>query len=170
MIRVLAGQLASSLLKVKPRAGSAKARPIIISLEYRIESGSLAVIEAKNAVFAMSIEADGDLVGAVQIDGRPLYKYASTWPPETRLELSADAEQLMVRCGGSTIRIPRTDAGGKRPIIRAPLPPNMKHKGKVEVPPDPVGKREALNDTWSFSARVPMPSHRLGRKGPKEGG
>jgi hypothetical protein len=166
VIRILAGQLTGALLKAKPRSSTRNGRPVIVSLEYRVESGSLAIIEANNAAFATSIDAEGDLIGAVQLDGRPLYKYAATWPPETRLELSADADHLVVKGTGSTIRLPRTDAGGKSPIIRAPMPPNKKHKGKVEVPPDPVGKREALSDTWDFSARVPMPGHRVGRKDP----
>ena len=34
------------------------------------------------------------------------------------------------------------------------------HYGPVEVPPDPVGKRVELNNTWLFSARVPVPQHR----------
>lgn len=160
MLRVGAGELAQALIRTKSRKAPKNLRPLVVSLEYRIESGQLAVIEAKHAAFATAIEAEGDLVGAVQLDGRALYKYAATWPPETRLELSAEAAHLAVRSGGSFVRIPRTDACGKRPVVRKPLPPNKKHKGKVEIPPDPVGKRQALDASWGFSARVPIPPHK----------
>jgi hypothetical protein len=33
----------------------------------------------------------------------------------------------------------------------------LPHKGKIEHPPEPVGKRAEFHDTWGFSARVPMP-------------
>jgi hypothetical protein len=164
MIKVLAGQLAAALSKTAQRAGSKRSKPIIVSIEYRVESGALSVVEAKNAVFATSLDAEGDLVGATQIDGRPLYKYASSWPPETHLEITTNAEHLIVRTGSSIVKIPRTDDDGRKPIVRKPLPIDKKHKGKVEIPPDPVRLAEPLADMWSFSARVPMPSHRIGKQ------
>lgn len=165
MLKVLAGDLAKALSATKPRANAKKRRPIIVSLEYRVESGTLAIIEAKHAIFASSLEVEGDLVGTVQLDGRPLFKYVSTWPPETKIELDADRQHLILRAGSSSLKLPRTDSGGSSPIVRKALPINKRHKGKVEPPPDAPRLPEPLSDTWSFSARVPMPSHRIARKG-----
>jgi hypothetical protein len=34
----------------------------------------------------------------------------------------------------------------------------------VELLSDPAGKRVAIGDTWPFSARLPMPQHRMSEK------
>jgi hypothetical protein len=94
------------------------------------------------------------------VEGILLQKLVATWSPDTELELSADAEALTVRAGKSASRVMRIDGGGSKPIVRTPLKPDPRHKGKVVVPPDPITKRVALADTWGFSARVPMPQHR----------
>jgi hypothetical protein len=59
MLNVLAGDLAKALSGAKARANAKKQRPLIVSLEYRVDTGTLPVIEAKHAVFASSIDAEG---------------------------------------------------------------------------------------------------------------
>jgi hypothetical protein len=152
------------LAPVRRAAKSKRARPLIVSLEYRIESDTLAVIEARHGKFANTIQAQGDLPEPAQLDAIRLVRYADAWPPDAALELIVERSEIVVRCGRSSARFPRTDLDPGAKIVRKPLPANRRHKGKVEVPPDPVGKREAWNDMWAFSARVPMPGHRIKKK------
>ncbi len=160
MLKVNAGELVEALKPTKPHLRKKRPKPFPVSLEQEFVSGELAVIEAKHGVFAKSIATSGYWPGHVQVDGVLLGRLAATWPPEAELELSADAEALTVRVGKFVSRVARIDGGGANPIKRTPPKPDKRHKGKVEVPPDPVGKRVKLSDTWAFSARVPMPQHR----------
>ena len=159
-MQVKAGDLAEALKSAKPHPLKKKPKPVVVSLEQDYVTHALSVIEAKHGLFAKVIEASGDFPKPVQVDGTSLEKLASSWPADTLLELAADAERLTILAGKSRVAIPRIDGGGKTPILRTPIPPNKKHKGKVVAPPDPVSKRVELADTWGFSARVPMPQHR----------
>ncbi|GLI95329.1 hypothetical protein LMG27198_43210 [Methylocystis echinoides] len=158
-MQVKAGDLAEALKPAKPHALQKKPKPVPVALEQDYVTQALSVIEAKHGLFAKVIDATGDFPKSVHVDGTSLEKLASSWPPDTLLELAADAERLTILAGKSRVSIPRLDSGGTTPILRTPIPPNKKHKGKVVVPPDPASKRVALADTWGFSARVPMPQH-----------
>jgi hypothetical protein len=160
MMKVKASDLADALKPAKPHPPKKRPKPLLVSLEHELVAGTLTVIEAKHGAFAKSVPASGEWPGPVQVDGVMLYRLVATWPPETELELSADAQALTVRMGKSVCRVARTDGGGANPIKRTPPKPDKRHKGKVEVPPDPEVKRVELADTWAFSARVPMPQHR----------
>jgi len=160
MLKVKASDLAEALKPAKPHPLKKKPKPLLVSLEYAFAAGTLAVIEAKNGAFAESLPAIGDWAGPVQVDGVLLCRLAATWPSVSELELSADAEALVIRMGKSISRVARLDGGGATAVKRMPPKPDKRHKGKVEVPPDPEGKRVELADTWTFSARVPMPQHR----------
>lgn len=165
MLKLKAGDLAEALKAAKPHPLKKRPKPIPVSLEHELMAGTLAVIEAKHGAFAKSVPVSGTWLAPVQVDGVMLHRLVTTWPPETELELSADAQALTVSVGKSACRVARTDDGGSNPIKRTPPKPDKRHKGKVEVPPDPVVKRVELADTWGFSARVPMPQHR----DPKDG-
>ena len=160
MIKLKAGRLAEALKPVKPHPLRKRPKPIPVSLEQDALSGELSVIEARHGVFAKSVPCHGDWSSPVQVDGLLLLKFVTSWPPETELELVAEVETLALRAEKSISYVKRLDAGGKNPIVRTPMPPDNRHKGKVVVPPDPVVKRVELADTWGFSARVPMPQHR----------
>ena len=160
MLKVKAADFAAALKPAKPHPLKKKPKPIIVCLEHEFVAGTLAVIEAKHAAFAQSISASGDWPGPVQVDGVLLYRLAANWPPDAEVELSADADSLIIKLGKAVVRVARSDAKGGKPIKRTVQPPDKRHKGKVEVPPDPVGKRVELNATWLFSARMPVPQHR----------
>ncbi len=159
-MKVKAGDLAGALKPVKPHPLKRKFKAVPVSLEQDFVTGALSVIEAKHGTFAKSIATAGQFAGPVQVDGVLLQRLAASWPESAELELGADAEALMIRCGKSITRVARLDGGGANPIIRKPKGPDKRHTGKVEVPPDPIVKRVELADTWGFSARVPMPQHR----------
>lgn len=164
MLKVKAGDLAEALMAAKPKRMPKRPKPVTVSLEHEFVAGALAVIEAKHAAFAKSLPASGNWSGPVQLDALLLLRLVSTWPPETELEMEPEPAALGVRSGKSISRVARTDCGGTPAIKRTAVKPDKRHKGKVEVPPDPTEKRVELADTWLFSARVPMPQHRKTNK------
>ena len=89
-----------------------------------------------------------------------LEKICGSFPGDAVIELLPLEDELCLLRGTSEIRLTRLDPAGSPGLKRKPLPKPRGHRGPVEVPPDPVGKRVALNDTWDFSARVTMPQHR----------
>jgi len=145
MLKVKAGDLLEALKPTKPQLRKRRSKCFPVSLEQEFVSGELAVIEAKYGAFAKSIATSGYWPGPVQVDGVLLGRLAATLPPEAELELSADSEALSVRAGKFVSRVARIDGGGANPIKRTPPKPDKRHKGKVEVPPDPVGKRVELS-------------------------
>lgn len=165
MLKVKAGSLAEALKPPKPHQFKRRAKPFIVSLEHEPAAGTLAVIEAEHGIVARAVSVSGDWPGAVQVNGTVLYRLTATWPPDAELQLNADAQSLVVRMAKSIVRIARMDDGGGQPIIRTPLPSDKRHKGKVQSAPDPTSRRVDLDDTWDFSARVPMPQHRSPEKG-----
>lgn len=160
MLQVKAGDLADALNPAKPHPLKKKPKPVPVSLEQDLTSGVFSVVEADHAAFSKSVGTSGQWPNPVQVQGLLLLQLAMKWPPETKLELSADDEALIVRAGNSVTRLARIDSGGKRGIKRRPFERDKRHKGKVEVAPDRRNNRVALADTWGFSARVPMPQHR----------
>ena len=90
-------------------------------------------------------------------DGRRLRRVAATYSADIVIELVATESELCLLKTGSVVRLNRTDGKGKQKIKQMPIPRDPRHRGPVVVPPDPIGKKIELNDTWGFSARVPMP-------------
>jgi hypothetical protein len=120
-------------------------------------------LELAEAVFGsrrIELPAEGTWPKQVQVEGRMLQRICGSFPSSDVIELLPLADELCLLRGASEIRLKRLDPGGSPGLKRKPLPKPRGHRGPVEVPPDPVGKRVALNDTWDFSARVPMPQHR----------
>jgi hypothetical protein len=118
------------------------------------------ISEAQHGLRSNLVAAIGEWPPQVQLDGRKLQKVFETLPSESQVELIALKDDLVILAGRAQIVMPRLEPGDEGGIKSWPIPRNPKHKGKVEVPPDPVGKRLELADTWLFSARVPMPQHR----------
>jgi len=152
----------------KRRGGTKKSRaaPYPVTIWFDRETEMIEVVESAHALRGECLPAEGAWPNQVQIDGRMLRRLFEAIPRETRVELVALEDALAVLFGRSQTRLPRLDPGGVGGVKRRPIPRNPEHKGKVEVPPDPVGKRVELADTWAFSARVPVPQHRI----PKEDG
>jgi hypothetical protein len=88
----------------------------------------------------------------------------ATYPPEAELELIQTETNLVIRRGGSRLTIPRLDGVGKQKVHQRKMKPDPRHQGPVVAPPDPTHKRVAWDDTWDFSARVPMEEHKKPRK------
>lgn len=141
MLTVNAGDLAEAVAPAQPRPPKKRLKPRPVSLEFEVITGMLSVVEAKHGTFANAAPASGDWPAPVQVDGVLLSRLAGTWPPDTMLELSADGQALIVKVGKSVTKLTRTDRGGAKPIIRTPPKPDRRHRGKVEILPDPVGKR-----------------------------
>jgi hypothetical protein len=164
MVHINAGALDAALAVVVGRRMAKPARmPLIVSLVYD-RAGELTVSEARHGARRHLVAAQGVWPDMVQLDGRRLQALVAKYPPDQSICLIVEEREVTVLFGKSRIALPRTDHD--RPAIKEkPLKPDPRHRGKVEVPPDPATKRVALADTWLFSARVPMPQHRTGKKG-----
>lgn len=159
-IEVAAGDLATVLESAKPHPLKKKPPPIVVSIAPHDEPETVAVtVCGKKATKCHPLAAKGEWLSDVQFDGIPLYRLALSWPPGTILVLSATPVSLIVRTGRSSFRISRTDQGGAKPFVLKL--PKSSGKRPEEPPPEPKGKRVELADTWDFSARVPMPQHRI---------
>jgi len=164
LVHVSAGALDAAPAVVVGRGIARPARaPMIVSLVYDDRARELTVSEARHGTRRHLVAAQGVWPDMVQMDGRRLQALIAKYPAGQGIGLMVEVREVTVLFGKSRIALPRTDYG--RPAIREkPRKPDPRHRGKVEVLPDPVGKRVALGDTWLFSARVPMPQHRTGKK------
>ena len=155
-ISVNAGEMLAALAIVVSRARSKTVKPYPVTITYA--KAVATVTEAQYGLRSQQLPAKGKWAERVQVDGRRLRKVFDVLPADAQVELTAAASELVIETGKTQIRMPRLDLDGG--IEQVPIPRDPKHQGKVEVPPDPVGKRVELADTWQFSARVPMPQHR----------
>jgi len=153
---VNAGEMAAALAIVVPKARAKTAKPYPVTITYA--KSVAAITEAQYGLRSQQLSATGKWAGRMQVDGRRLRKVFEALPADGQVELTAAASELVIVAGKTQIRMPRLDLDGG--IEQVPIPRDPRHQGKVEVPPDPVGKRVELADTWTFSARVPMPQHR----------
>jgi len=161
-ITLTAGQLLEALAVAVPkrRKNSRRRKAWPITMELDNDRAILEIAEAKHALKGYEVTTTGTWPEKVQVDGQLLRQLIEKYAPEDIVEVVATDEELCLLKSGSTIRIKRLDGGGKPGIKRRPIPQDPRHTGPVDVPPDPVGKRVELGDTWDFSARVPMPQHR----------
>lgn len=165
LVHVRAGELFEALtvvVGVKRRRVPLK-RAVVISIDYEPARRELTISEPRYGVRRQGIPAEGVWADRVQVDGERLRVLAGKYLPEDGLGLMVTAAELTLVRGASRIVLPRTDYR-RKPVEERPLPPARGHKGKPYQAPDPVGKKVALGDTWLFSARVPMPQHREGKK------
>ena len=121
----------------------------------------LEISEAKHALTGYEVTVTGTWPEKVQVEGQLLRQLVEKYSLEDVIEMIATDEELCLLKSGSIIRIKRLDGGDNPGIKRRPIPQDPRQTGPVEVPPDPVRKRVELADTWHFSARVPMPQHRV---------
>ena len=129
-----------------------------VTLSFDSKAGELFVEEARHGLSGHRIPAVGRWPDKVQVDGTVLKRMCDTFRPDDVVELVPLRDELCILRDGSRITLKRLDKENSPGIKKKPQKAN--HFGPVEVPPDPVGKRVELNDTWLFSARVPVPQHR----------
>jgi hypothetical protein len=153
--------LQECILVVVPKLRkNSKPKPMPVNLTYDEHSNSFRISDAKHAEKVSSIPAIGNWPKLVQVDGRKLHTFIFRCESNKSILLSVDGEALNLKYGTSSMQLIRLDGRGKKGIKTKPRPPDPRHTGPIVHPPDPVGKRVELNDTWLFSARVPVPQHR----------
>jgi hypothetical protein len=119
--------------------------------------GHLTIIDLPYHRHGQEIAFTGDFQGRVEVDGRALAKIAATPPKGLDMAtLHSGEASICARLGATTFTLPRIDKEGKQ-TQRRPLP----HTKPPPMEADPVVKRVARNDTWGFSAHVPMPPEAL---------
>lgn len=156
-IRALQG----ALHQVLPRKtnNAAKRKPFAVTLKFQASFALLEIFDAKHEVKRHEIPVHGSWPERIQLDGNRLRAVLDRLIGPQHLSILALPERVVIHFDSAKLSLERLDAPGKKGIVAKP-PVRPPHEGPVTVPPDPVGKRVALDDTWGFSARVPMPQHR----------
>lgn len=163
-IRLTAGCLVEALNDLVPSTRKKHPKPFPITICCRPNRQRFELTEAVFGSRSVELSAQGTWPDQVQVEGRVLQRICRSFPADAVIELLPMPDELCMLRGASEIRLKRLDPGGSPGLKRKPLPKPIGHLGPVQVPPDPVGKRVELNDTWAFSARVPMPQHRDSKK------
>ena len=163
-ISVDAAHLIEAISITVPKARGQKQRSTRYPITIRFDEwGSmLRVTEARYGMKGHEAPAKGSWPAQVQIDGRKLRMLVEKLNTDAAVTLTATAGALVLSSGSFRIALERIDANGSG-IEQTNCPKNKKHKGPVEVPRDPVGKRVELDSSWGFSARMPVPQHRKPR-------
>ncbi len=113
-----------------------------------------AVADAQYHATTAEMPCTGDWKGTAEINGPQFRNIMKTFINNELALISKEDDSIIIKSGSSTITLKRLDPLDKKKTKRKPLP----HKGKVEHPPDPTTKKAEYNDTWKFSARVPLPA------------
>jgi hypothetical protein len=166
VLTVRAGDLQRVLDAVVPTSQVRKGLKVPITLAFlQVEGmGELEVSDAVHGARSDRLAARGEWRESCQMVGADFRTLLDTYPPEAELDLIQTEANLIIRRGRSRLTIQRLDGAGKRKIHQRKQRPDPRHKGPVVIPPNPVQKRVARNDTWAFSARVPMEEHKKPRK------
>jgi hypothetical protein len=155
-------QLDDLLVALEPlRRGRQK--PLVVSIFYDSATRTLVLEEAKFGRFMKTVPANGEWSGVAQLDGAALARFVAKCPRHVEISVSKSPSDVAINGDGFSARLKRTDAQPENKKTKRPFPRNKQHKGKVEVPADPIRKKVELGDTWAFSARVPVPQHRIPR-------
>ena len=157
MLTVKAGALLEALPETARARKTKKHKAAYVSFVFDARRDALTVSDARHGAVEMSLRAEGEWDGSAQIDAALLARFLATHAPQVDVTLTLAADQISIAAGQSRMQVPRLDAGGSGGIALRPVGPDKRHKGKVEVPPDPVAKRRAEHDSWGLSAHVPMP-------------
>lgn len=164
-VELEAGAMQEALRQLLPRRSVrlslAKLNPL--SIRYQPSFRHLEVMDAKHQATICLVPAIGAWPEKVQVGGSQLRNIFDRFGPKERITFRAEADCMEIQTGTLKLKVPRLDGEGKKGIAAVPLPPQP-HTGPVKLKPDPQYKRVALNDTWAFSARVPMPQHRDKKK------
>lgn len=142
------------------RSAKQSAKPYPITIRFDDWRKMLRIAEARHGAKGHEVPAEGRWPDKVQIDGRRLRALANKFKPDAPVILTATSAALAVQSGAFKILFDRIDANEKGGIEETDFSKNRRHKGPVKSPPDPVGKRVEPDETWLFSARMPVPQHR----------
>ncbi|WP_291207147.1 hypothetical protein [Hyphomonas sp.] len=158
-ILVAAGLLQGCLRLVLPRRPSnrAKVKDFAITLKFDRGERIIEVMDARHEVRSCQFPVFGEWPEDVQVEGNRLRALLDKFSVNDQIDMCARAQDIEIRSGKFKMSLARLD--GQKRIEPRPLPQQI-HAGKVEVKIDSPNKRVALDDTWGFSARVPMPQHR----------
>lgn len=151
VIKVNAGEFAAAVKFSAGKINKKRKTPFPLLLEEQTE-GRITITDAAFHKKGMDIAFDGIFDAGVEVDGRQLLKITNTYPEDAELVVCTDANSLLIKYQKSKLSIPRLDKGGKK-TKKKPLP----HIKPPAPEPSPVAKQAEFNDTWRFSARVPMP-------------
>jgi hypothetical protein len=141
------------------RSWRKKSWPVSIVLDRKLRL--LHIIESRHELAGYDLPLTGTWPERVQVDGRAFRHVVETYAPNEILELMAYPDRIEIKCGRSPFSMPRLDAPGREAIETRPIPRDKRHKGPVKIKDEPFHGRVELNDTWDFSARMPVPHHRF---------
>ena len=160
-MKIIAGKMQEALKKTVPtqRKNAKKKIDFPITISYDSASNSLSISESYHIRAAIDLTLPCEWVGDVQLDGVAFRKVIATYKPSELLEIRSQPDMIEISNGMSTLRMPRRDGIGKPAIVATPIPRDPNHKGKTKIVDEPHIGRVELNDTWGFSARVPVPHH-----------
>lgn len=158
VIKVNAGEFAAAVKFSAGRINKKRKTPFPLLIEEQTE-GRITITDAAFQKKGMDVAFDGIFDAGVEVDGRQLLKIAKTYPAEDELVICTDENNLIIQYNKSKISIPRLDKGGKK-TKKKPLP----HIKPPAPEPEIREKRAEFNDTWGFSARVPMPADAVKNK------
>jgi hypothetical protein len=162
-ISVPAIALIEALTTIFPqRRKVSKTRPYAVTLKYDQMRKHLSIAEARHGLCEYTVPAEGTWPDKVQVDGVLLKRLFKKFGRNDIVELIPLQDELCLLVKETRIALKRLDPNNELDIEQSP-PPSQVRNGPVEIPPDPHQKRFAWDDTWSFSARVPMPQHRKPR-------
>jgi hypothetical protein len=145
-----------------------KALESVLRKKYKVlriwtEKGKFCAADAKYHSVTAEIACTGKWKDSAEIDAGQFKKVLMTLVQAETILLLKEDQHISIESGTFSGQIKRLDPGGNKKIKRQPL----RHKGKVDHPPGPVGKRAEFSDPWGFSARVPLPAEAY-EKRPKD--
>jgi hypothetical protein len=159
-IAIPVGALQKALTTIFPQQSRvSETRPPAVTLKYDRRGKHLSIEEARHGLCEYTIPAEGTWPERVQVDGVLLKRLCKKFGRNDIVELIPLRDELCLLVKETRIVLKRLDPNNEPGIEKTP-PPFQVRTGPVEIPPDPHEKRFAWNDTWAFSARVPMPQHR----------
>lgn len=128
---------------------SKRSRIIIMAAK----GGRFGMVDARHHAVISEMPCMGEWTGTAEVDGFQFVKVLDSLKDKSVMLISKEDYFVVIKAGPTIINLKRVDPPGAKKTKKKPLP----HKGKVEHPPVPSVKRAEFDDTWKFSARVPLP-------------
>ena len=158
VIKINAGEFAAAVRFASGKIKKNRKTPFPLLLEEQ-EAGKLTVTDAAFHKQGMAVSFDGIFDNSAEIEARQLLKITSTYPDDAELVICLDDSNFMIQYQKSKLSIPRLDKGNKKTKKKA-----LSHVKPPAPEPEFSEKRAEFNDTWGFSARVPMPADAVKNK------
>lgn len=158
-LKINAGEFAKAVKFATGEFSKKSKRPFPVLIEKNEQENKIRMSDAYYHIKGMEIPYKGTLSHSVELDGRQLLNIADKYPEDAELEIFVDESVCSIYMNSSRLSIPRLDQGDKK-TEKKPLP----HKAPPPPSPAKPEKRAEYNDTWGFSARVPMPAQAVKRR------